>query len=206
MHETPTETRTGKIVAWHADRGYGFADDGLERTFIHLGDFAEKPRKLALGDTLTYTIGYDRRRRLCAKDIRQVSHHEGLEMIHVVVVLALLAAPGLAVWRRATPAVAEGIAAWALLSSILTFCLYVWDKRRAERGGRRVSETALHCWELLGGWPGALFAQRRVRHKSSKFFYQVVFWVIVGAYQFAALDWLLDWRLLGHLRRMIAGS
>jgi uncharacterized membrane protein YsdA (DUF1294 family) len=48
---------------------------------------------------------------------------------------------------------------------------------------------------LLGGWPGAFLAQRRLRHKCSKASYQFLFWIIVLAHQFAALDSLQDWRL-----------
>jgi len=32
---------------------------------------------------------------------------------------------------------------------------------------------------LLGGWPGALVAQNRLRHKSSKMSFLVVFWATV---------------------------
>jgi hypothetical protein len=48
--------------------------------------------------------------------------------------------------------------------------------------------------ELLGGWPGAFLAQRRLRHKCSKVSYQFVFWLIVLAYQFAAFDSIQNWR------------
>jgi uncharacterized membrane protein YsdA (DUF1294 family) len=48
---------------------------------------------------------------------------------------------------------------------------------------------------LLGGWPGAFLAQRRLRHKCSKGSYQFVFWGIVLLYQLAAADVLLDHQL-----------
>jgi hypothetical protein len=57
-----------------------------------------------------------------------------------------------------------------------------------------VPEARLHLLELLGGWPGAFLAQRRLRHKCSKHSYQVVFWLIVLAYQFAAFDSFHDWQ------------
>ncbi|SJM91388.1 Cold-shock protein (fragment) [Crenothrix polyspora] len=44
----------------------------------------------------------------------------------------------------------------------------------------RIPEKSLHTLELLGGWPGALLAQRTLRHKNRKPSYQVVFWLIVG--------------------------
>jgi len=61
--------------------------------------------------------------------------------------------------------------------------------------GRRLCEGRLHLLELLGGWPGALLAQRRLRHKCSKGSYQFVFWLIVLVYQFAAFDSLQNWQL-----------
>jgi hypothetical protein len=54
----------------------------------------------------------------------------------------------------------------------------------------------LHLLELLGGWPGAFLAQRRLRHKSSKGSYLFVFVLIVGLHQFLAIDALRGWPFL----------
>ncbi len=64
--------------------------------------------------------------------------------------------------------------------SLGTFAAYWFDKRRAQSGGWRVSERTLHPLALLGGWPGALLAQRFIRHKNRKIGFQTVPWVIVG--------------------------
>jgi uncharacterized membrane protein YsdA (DUF1294 family) len=48
----------------------------------------------------------------------------------------------------------------------------------------------LHWIEFLGGWPGALFAQREIRHKNNKFSYQVIFWAIVVLH-FGSWDYYL---------------
>ena len=55
-------------------------------------------------------------------------------------------------------------------------------------------EASLHLLEMLGGWPGAILAQRRFRHKCAKGAYQFTFWVIVLLHQSAAYDSLHDWR------------
>ncbi|WZF21273.1 DUF1294 domain-containing protein [Nostoc sp. UHCC 0302] len=74
--------------------------------------------------------------------------------------------------------------------SFITFGLYADDKSRAKQGRWRVSEKTLHFCELMGGWLGAFIAQRRLRHKSSKVSYQVIFWVIVAVHITFWLDWL----------------
>ncbi len=78
--------------------------------------------------------------------------------------------------------------------SVFAFFAYRSDKRCAEAGEWRVPEATLHILAFLGGWPGAFLAQRIFRHKTAKLSFQVVFWCIVGIHQYAAVDFLLDWR------------
>jgi uncharacterized membrane protein YsdA (DUF1294 family) len=87
------------------------------------------------------------------------------------------------------------VVAYGLAMNAFTYWTYARDKRWAQEGEWRVSEGRLHLLELLGGWPAALLAQRRLRHKCSKGSYQFVFWLIVLAYQFAAWDSFQDWQL-----------
>jgi uncharacterized membrane protein YsdA (DUF1294 family) len=87
------------------------------------------------------------------------------------------------------------VAAYALVISTLTYQVYACDKRRAEAGEWRLPEAWLHLMDLLGGWPGGLLAQRRLRHKCAKASYQFIFWLGVFAYQFAAYDSLQDWKV-----------
>lgn len=78
--------------------------------------------------------------------------------------------------------------AYTLMSAI-SFSLYGLDKRAATRGGRRTPEARLHFFELLGGWPGALLAQRVFRHKTRKSSFQVMFY-LAATVNLAALVWL----------------
>ena len=87
------------------------------------------------------------------------------------------------------------VSIYAALVNLITYWIYSCDKRRAENGEWRVPEIQLHLLELIGGWPGAFLAQRRLRHKCSKGSYQFVFWLIVLGWQFAAVDSLQNWKI-----------
>ena len=63
--------------------------------------------------------------------------------------------------------------------SLVTFVAYGFDKRRAQKDGRRVAEKTLQLMALFGGWPGALVGQRVFRHKTQKLSFRIVFWLCV---------------------------
>jgi uncharacterized membrane protein YsdA (DUF1294 family) len=53
-------------------------------------------------------------------------------------------------------------------ASTLTFTVYAFDKAAARAGQPRTRESTLHLCSLGCGWPGALLAQKTLRHKSVK--------------------------------------
>jgi uncharacterized membrane protein YsdA (DUF1294 family) len=126
-----------------------------------------------------------------------VRQSERFTLWNVAIAIGLLVLPTVALLRRAWDP--TWIFVYALALSALTYWAYAIDKRRARDGSWRLPEVRLHLLELLGGWPGAYLAQRRLRHKSSKRSYQVVFWLIVLGYQLVAVDALRD----GQLIRML---
>jgi uncharacterized membrane protein YsdA (DUF1294 family) len=65
--------------------------------------------------------------------------------------------------------------------SVVTFAVYAHDKSVATTHHRRISEQTLHLLAVLCGWPGALLAQRLLRHKTRKTRFLLVFWVTVVA-------------------------
>lgn len=64
-------------------------------------------------------------------------------------------------------------------ASAVTFAAYALDKSAAQKGQWRTKESTLHLFGIAGGWPGALIAQRVLRHKSKKQPFQTVFWMTV---------------------------
>jgi len=76
-----------------------------------------------------------------------------------------------------------------LVVSVTTFAAYALDKIAAEKGNWRTSESTLHLLALVGGWPGALLAQSRLRHKTRKQPFRAVFWATV-LLNCAAFVWL----------------
>lgn len=65
--------------------------------------------------------------------------------------------------------------------NLATYVVYARDKSAARQGRRRTPEATLLLLGLLGGWPAALLAQQRLRHKTAKTSFQVKFWLTVVA-------------------------
>ena len=57
--------------------------------------------------------------------------------------------------------------------------MYALDKSAAKNGKWRTPERTLHIMSLVGGWPGAIIAQQKLRHKSKKNSFRFVLWITV---------------------------
>jgi uncharacterized membrane protein YsdA (DUF1294 family)/cold shock CspA family protein len=181
-----------KIVEWDAEKGYGFLQFGEDKVFLHRRDFAERHKRPAIGDVIRFTFGQDGKGRTCAKNAVHVNDGGRITVLAVLMLACLLVLPAVALYRHRVDFLL--VAAYVLLMGAVSYGCYAVDKRRAREKAWRVSENALHLTELLGGWPAAFLAQRRLRHKISKADFQVTFWLIVLAYQFAAFDSLQNWQ------------
>ena len=73
------------------------------------------------------------------------------------------------------------VLAWHVVLSSITFAVYWRDKAAARSQRWRTRESTLHALALLGGWPGALLAQRVLRHKSRKTSFLVTFYLMAFA-------------------------
>jgi uncharacterized membrane protein YsdA (DUF1294 family)/cold shock CspA family protein len=92
-----------------------------------------------------------------------------------------------AVWHRHLPW-------WVLPASVLlnmaTFFVYWVDKYAAQQRHWRTPEVHLHAWALAGGWGGAWWAQRILRHKVSKESFMSQYWLAVIVHCAAVGAWL----------------
>jgi uncharacterized membrane protein YsdA (DUF1294 family)/cold shock CspA family protein len=184
---------TGKIVEWNEARGYGFLEANGKRAFLHINEFAERHKRPAVGDSIQFELGTDAKGRGCAKRAVHVRDGGRFTLGHSLVLVGLLALPGLAAQRLPLhPVLFWG---YALVLTLFTYAMYAHDKQLARARAWRLPEAALHLFELLGGWPGGFIAQRRLRHKSAKTSFKFTFWLIVLLHQFVALDLLVDWQL-----------
>jgi uncharacterized membrane protein YsdA (DUF1294 family) len=64
-------------------------------------------------------------------------------------------------------------------SSLLAYLAYAKDKSAATKDQWRVPEKTLHLLSLFFGWPGAIIAQERLRHKTKKLSFRFIFWLTV---------------------------
>ena len=163
----PTESPlTAKIVEWDRQKGYGFLQVGQQRVFLHRRDFVEHQKGPAVGDAVRFMLGQDAKGRTCATNAVHVNDGGRITVLNVLVTIGLLVLPALALQRRALDF--RWVGAYVLVLGALTYWAYALDNRRAREKEWRFPEGRLHLLELLGGWPGAFLAQRRLRHKCSK--------------------------------------
>ena len=85
---------------------------------------------------------------------------------------------------------------WIVLTAVVlvnlaTFYMYWRDKDAAVQETRRVPEEHLHVLAVIGGWPGAWFAQQILRHKTVKQPFRSIYWGTVALNIAALLGWIL---------------
>ena len=193
MRIIPGKTMTDTIIEWNEQRGFGFLKSGEARIFLHRREFAAIHKRAEIGDAISFSIGTDAKGRPCATRAAHVNDGGKLTVGALFILALLLVAPIFASLRRGIEP--TWLCAFMLLIGAITYLMYSDDKRRAKVNRWRIPEAQLHLFELLGGWPAAFLAQRKLRHKVSKASYQIVFWTIILAYQFASIDSLLNWKL-----------
>lgn len=182
----------GKIAKWNDEKGFGFIapSSGGKQVFIHIKALPSGIKRPQVGADVTYELANDAQGRSRAENVRisggQFSLGPAIKAFIAssifLAFVATIAALGLIPFA----------VLWVYLGmSVLSLGLYALDKSAAKKGGQRTPENTLHIFSLFGGWPGALYAQQFLRHKSRKTSFRVVFWLTLVV-NVAALIYLLS--------------
>jgi len=172
--------KIGKIVSWKPEKGFGFIAPtaGGQQLFVHIKALDGALLPPFVGAEVSYAESADPQGRPRAERVEPIRKGvslgaaskafaiAGLFLLIVAVICVLGILPFAFLWLY-------------LGASLLTFVVYAFDKSAAESGKRRTPEDRLHLLALFGGWPGAMYAQQLLRHKSSKQTFRAVYWVTV---------------------------
>ncbi|PSJ17359.1 DUF1294 domain-containing protein [Nitrosomonas supralitoralis] len=175
----------GKITSWNDDQGFGFITkhSGVEQVFVHINACTNRKRRPTENQIVSYELKTDQKGRMRAENVAFVvgrlpatsstQDRRSISLVWVILFVILVAA---SVFAGKLPTIVLG---FYLSASIMAFAAYALDKSAAQNNHWRTPESTLHLLGLIGGWPGALLAQRFLRHKSKKQSFQITFWATV---------------------------
>jgi len=196
MHWTESLVQQkGKITSWNDDKGFGFITPigSRKQIFIHVKAFKNRSVRPELNQIVSYDISKDNSGRTCANNASRLGDRKPKKIkknsstLSIIIVFVFSIFLVLSVLTTKMPAL---ILAIYFVVSLLTFIMYSVDKSAAQNGDWRTPESTLHFLSLSGGWPGALIAQQKLRHKSKKQPFRVIFWLTV-ILNFIVFIWLL---------------
>jgi uncharacterized membrane protein YsdA (DUF1294 family)/cold shock CspA family protein len=177
----------GKLTDWKDEKGFGFVTPrgGGPKVFVHIKSFSNRQRRPVGNELVTYELTSDSHGRPQGVNITFVGDRKSSPQAP---------APGPGTGSLIFTAVFFGFVVGAVVTgnlpfvapivyfamSCVTYLFYSYDKAAAQAGRRRTPESTLHLLSLIGGWPGAMVAQRKLRHKTQKLEFQTAFWLTVG--------------------------
>jgi uncharacterized membrane protein YsdA (DUF1294 family)/cold shock CspA family protein len=179
------EMRTkGKIISWNDEKGFGFVkpNNNKKQVFVHIKSFTNRKRRPEINQSVFYSEASDNPGRPRAvnvdfvgdKKIKTKRQSSGTTSIFVAIIFLIIVCVTVFIG-----AMSPFILGLYVIASFATFLWYAKDKAAAQNGNWRTPESTLHLMSLLGGWPGALIAQQKLRHKSKKQSFRIVFWITV---------------------------
>jgi len=181
----------GHIKSWTDDRGFGFIEPtkGGQEIFVHVKSFSRRFGRPRVGQLVSFEVELNHEGKKRGKNVEvarpssrtprdRIERQADWGIVSIAAIPLFIAI----YWVVATVwHVSHWFAAGYIALSVFSFFVYGSDKAAAKAGAWRVSESSLHLFSLAGGWPGALVAQKLLRHKSSKVEFQAVFWCTVCA-------------------------
>lgn len=181
----------GTLVKWDDARGFGFVRpvEGGADVFVHITSFPFGTGRPDVGEQVSFEIEESDKGPRAAQvmSLRTIKTESVAEPVLPgrtagPVAVIVLFAIALVVVASSSGLEVVWLLLWLgiyTLFSLFAVFLYGRDKAAALNRERRTPEVALLMNSLLGGWPGALIAQQRLRHKTRKASFQVKFWLVV---------------------------
>lgn len=194
---TPTtQTHTAKIIQWDHQKGFGYLLHNKQKLFLHRRDFSEYHKKPSPGDIIHFNIGKDSKGRICATNATHKNDGGRLTLTNILLLIPLLFLPIIALYKlQHLNKIPLTIIPLAIITiNILTYFAYEIDKAKARAKAWRTPESTLQFLALIGGWPAAYIAQKRLRHKCSKSSFQFIFWLTITLHQLTAFDYIKNWK------------
>ena len=187
----------GKVSNWNDHKGFGFVEPngGGERAFVHIKAFKPRSRRPVNGEVITYELVHENNNRYKAENIQfsrdainlkkrsKAKNGSKVGGVFTVIFCAVLL---VSTFSGKLPLVVVSL---YIVMSFITYIAYAIDKSAAQNDRWRTQESTLHMFSLIGGWPGAFLAQKKLRHKSSKEEFKSVYWVTV-VLNLGGLIWL----------------
>ncbi|RDV24224.1 DUF1294 domain-containing protein [Alteromonas aestuariivivens] len=186
----------GKLTNWNDDKGFGFVEPngGGTRSFVHIKSFQKRTRRPVEGDLIVYEQVKEPQGKFKAVNISLVTDRKLKtampqkagkfgSLVSVTFCVTLISITVLEL-------LPVEILYLYIGASILAFIAYAYDKSSARNGRWRTPESHLHLLGLIGGWPGAFYAQNKLRHKSNKKEFKQVYWATVVT-NICVFVWLL---------------
>ena len=200
----------GKITNWKDDQGFGFIapNGGGKEVFVHIKSFANRQRRPVVNEIVTYELEADADGRAPAKSVAFAGERvpsatsSGRSNVSLILAAAFLVFVTGSAFVGKLPFAVLGL---YLIASALAFVAYALDKSAARNDQWRTNEGTLHLFALVGGWPGALAAQRLLHHKSKKRSFQIVFWATV-VLNCGTLGWLYSSSGAGAIRSILGAA
>ncbi len=175
----------GVVKFWNDDRGVGFIapGQGPQEVFVYIKVFKGLRIRPQLGQRVIFQVEVGPKGGAFNGELVQYPgrathgvHRKGFQRWGVG---SLLTLPVLLVVLLAGYMLGHA-PRWSLwvypVASALIFSVYASDKSAAKNGTWRRAEKKRYLLAFIGGWPGALVAQKVLRHKSSKAGIRAVFW------------------------------
>lgn len=166
----------GRVVKWHADKGYGFlrATDNSKDVFLHISDINRLNKKPEVNDLVSYELIQDEKGRFRASHVayqikpKAISAVEKPKRLNLYFLAFILMFFAFLIERTLKGFLPVPLMFIFFGANLIVFLYYYQDKTSATNKAWRTPESTLHWLSLVGGWPGAYIAQKTFNHKHKK--------------------------------------